>query len=207
MSTYTWPTSGKAFYLEGITISQRHNHRMSTSPLNGAIQTISLPGMRWGASLDFPKQTYAERAELEGWLSRLSGMEHRLALWDISRPVPRGNCNVSGVTASAASQFATSLTLNGCGASTTLKSGDWFKVPTATGAQLLQAAADATANGSGVATVEVRAMLRGAVSGGAAVTLDKPTALYILAQPEFGVPRGGAGICPPFSLELIEVFA
>ena len=207
MSTYTWPTSGKAFYLAGITIAQRHNQRMSTSELSGAIQTISLPGMRWSASLDFPKQTYAERAELEGWFSRLSGMEHRAALWDISRPVPRGTCNLSGVTASAASQFATSIQLNGLGASKTVLAGDWLKVTTATGAQLLQVAADATANGSGVATVEVRAMLRGAVSGGAAVTLDKPTALYILAQPQFAVPRGGAGICPPFSLELIEVFA
>ncbi len=207
MAIYTWPTGGRAFALTALTISQHHNQRANRSELSGAIQTVSLPGMRWGASLDFPVHTWDERADLEGFLTQLSGMEHRLELWDLARAQPRGTCNTAGVTASAAAQFASALTLNGCGANATLKAGDWLKLTTASGAQLLQVAADATANGSGVMTAQVRAMLRGAVTVGAAVTLTRASALFVLTEPTLGIPRGGGNTCPAFSIELIEAFA
>lgn len=208
MATYTWPTSHKAYLPSAITWRQRHNSRMSVSSLSGAVQTISLPGMRWGATLEWPQQSYAERALLEGLLALLSGPEHRLSLWDLARPVPLGTLNLSGVTMSAAAQFADTVTLNGCGNTTTLQRGDWLKVTTAAGAQLLQVATAATATSGGVMSgVMVRPGLRGAVTAGAAVTLDKPPALFVLAEPELAIPRGGAGICPPFSVDLVEVFA
>lgn len=208
MSTYTWPTSGSAFALAGMTWYQSHNVRSATSVLSRAVQTTSLPGMTWGVALDFPAQTYDERAQLEGFLSRLSGGEHRLALWDVARPLRRGTCNLAGVTVSqAAVQFAGALMLSGCGASTTMLAGSRLAVATSTGAQLMQVCADAIANASGVMVVEVRDKLRGAVTAGAAVTLDKPTALFVLAEPRFGVPRGGANLAPAFSVELVEVFA
>lgn len=208
MATYTWPTSSRAYLPQSITWRQRHNARMSVSELSGAVQTTSLPGMRWGVTLEWPTHSYAERALVEGLLSLLSGPEHRLALHDLARPAPQGSISLSGVTMSAASQFATAVTLNGCGNATTLKPGDWLRVTTATGAQLLQVGNSVTATSGGVMSgVQVRPMLRGAVTAGAAVTLDKPAALFVLAEPELSVPRGGAGICPPFSVDLIEVFA
>ncbi|ACB34500.1 hypothetical protein Lcho_2234 [Leptothrix cholodnii SP-6] len=208
MTTYTYPTTGSAFAPAGLTWTQRHNTRVSTSSLNGATQTSSLPGSRWAVSLDYPIQTYAERAQIEALLTRLSGMEHRLALWDVSRPQRRGTCNLTGVTVSAvAAQFAAGLVLAGCGASTTLLAGDWLRVTTSNGAQLLQIAADATASAGGAMTVETRPLLRGSVASGAAVTLDKPTALFVLATPELSIPRGGTNKCPPFSVELMEVFS
>lgn len=186
-----------------MALRQVHNNQVFQSPLSGFTQTSSLPGSRWGWSVDWGPSRSAHRQSLEGLLTRLSGREHRLQLWDMKRPRPRGTINTSGVTASAAVQFATTLTLNGCGASTTLLSGDWFSV----GGQLLMCVVDATANGSGVMTVEFRHMLRAAVSGGAAVTLIQPTALYILESPQLEFQRQPGFAEPGLSATFVEVFA
>lgn len=208
MAIYTWPTGDRAFVPERVIWTPRHNRRSATSVLNGATQTVALPGMRWSLTADFPTQTYAERAQLEGWLMRLNGQEHRAMIWDLARPVPRGTCNLSGVLASANAQFSSSIGIYGCGASRTLLAGDWLRITTSTGSQLVQVAADATANASGVISgLEVRPSLRGATANGAAVVLQQASALFVLAEPDLAVPRGGAGICPPFSVEFIEVFA
>lgn len=208
MATYTWPSSGKAFAPERIVWTPRHSRRSAVSVLNGATQTLSLPGTRWSVTLDFPAQSYAERAQLEGWLIRLNGQEHRVALWDLARPAPRGTCNLTGVLVSVKPQFAQQIAIWGCGPSRTLLAGDWLRVPTASGDQLVQVAADATADSSGViSSLEIRPALRGATTNGSPVVVQQASALFVLAEPDLAVPRGGAGICPPFSVELIEVFA
>ena len=211
MTTYTWPSitgaNLRTFSPAAMRWGVRTNARTSTSSLSGATQTVSLPGSRWLVQLDFAQQTYAERAQLEALFMRLNGQEHRLALWDFARSTPRGTSNTGGVTVRvAAAQFATSLSLQGLGAGRTLLAGDWAAVATAAGNQLVQVSADATADASGYATVEVRAMLRGAASAGAAVTLVQPAGLFVLAQPDLQVPRGPSGFCPAFSVDLIEVF-
>lgn len=84
--------------------------------------------------------------------------------------------------------------------------GDWLQVPTATGNQLVQVVADATANDAGAMTVEVRPMLRGSVASGAAVELASPSALFRLARrPTF--PREQGGWCGAFSVDLVEAFS
>lgn len=208
MTTYTWPTTGAAFKAAAISIGWVHNQRISVSTLNGATQTVSLPGARLRYLMTIAQQQYTVRAGLEGFLNRLSGMEHRLSLWDLSRPVPRGTCNTAGVTINTlAAQFATSIVLTGCGASTTLLAGDWMGVVTSTGAQVVQVAADATASGGGVMTVEVRAMLRGSVAAASAVTLDKPSALYVLREDDgLMLPRGLGQVAPEFTAQFVEVF-
>lgn len=208
MTTYAWPSPGTAYGVAGMSLGFVQNQRISTSTLNGATQTVSLPGARLRALITFPAHQYTVRAQLEGFLNGLSGREHRVSLHDFARPVPRGTCNTSGVTASAAAQFATSLTLNACGASTTLLAGDWLKVTTSTGAQVVQVRADATASGGGVMTVEIRAMLRGSVAGASAVVLTKPTALYVMDE-DAGLmfPRGLGQVAPEFTVQFSEVFA
>lgn len=201
MATYSLPSD---FPIPQTSVlRQVHNNLAFTSPLSGFTQTASLPGARWGWQLDWGALTVPTRARLEGLLTRLGGQEHRLLLWDFKRPRPLGTINTAGVTASAAAQFAESLTLNGCGANTTLRAGDWFSV----GGQLLMCAVDATASGAGVMTVEFRHRLRAAVSGGAAVTLIQPTALYILSGPSLDFPRQPGRAEPGMGAEFIEVFA
>ena len=105
-------------------------------------------------------------------------------------------------------QFDDVVTLNGCGNGTTILRGDWFGVVTSAGAQMLQVATGGTANSSGViSNLMVRSRLRGSVAAATAVVLTNPKALFVLAEPELAIPRGGSNICPPFSVDFIEVFA
>jgi hypothetical protein len=67
--------------------------------------------------------------------------------------------------------------------------------------------ADATANGSGVMSVEFRHPARAAIASGSAVVLDRPRMLAILADPGFQVPYGDSARCPPFAVDFMEVFA
>lgn len=209
MTVYAWPTGDSAFLLEGITPGVLHNSRSNTSELNAATQGISLPGARWAWTIELPVQSYAERARVEAFFNRLNGVEHSIGLWDLARPVPRGTCNLSGVTLNAAAaQFAEQIVLTGCGVSTTLLAGDWVAVATGAVSQLVQAATNATASAGGVMTLPIRHQLRVAASSGAAVTLDRPTGLYKLKDPNgLRFPRAGSNRCPEMSIELVEVFA
>lgn len=112
MSDYTWPTD-RLYLPKTNELLAFHNNRATVSPLSGYTQSNSLPGSRWGWMLGFGDQLWGERAKLEGFFAKLSGMEHRAVLYDWARPRPLGTINLTGVTASAASQFATQLTLNG----------------------------------------------------------------------------------------------
>jgi len=207
MSTYSWPT-GRAFKPASITWGQRRLERASVSSLNGSMQSLELPGSRWSVVLDFPAQVVADRRQLEAYILRLNGRQHRIQMARPGITAPAGSINTSGVTASAAVQFASALTLNGCGANKTLLAGDMVGVTTSAGQQLIEVPADATANGSGVMSIECRPMLRAAVASGAAVTLLQPTALFVLADPaNLDWPREAGGICPGVTIELVEVFA
>lgn len=204
MSVYTWPDAPwavpSATELRVVDTLQR----VSESPLSGAVQTLSMPGARWGWGYDFDAQPHDARMQLEAWLIGLSGRQHRVRLWDTKRTRPRGSINLSGVTTSgSAAQFAEQLTLQGCGAGKTLLMGDWLATPT----QLLRCTEDAVANGSGVMVVKVRHMLRAAVASGTAITLDKPTALYIRTEANLAARRELWTVEPPLACEFVEVFA
>lgn len=203
MTVYTWPDT-RAYVPQAATLRIIDNtQRANESGLSGAVQTISMPGARWAWDYDFGAHTNANRAQVEAYLVRLSGREHRVRLWDHKRPRPLGTINTAGVTlGAAAAQFATSLQLAGCGASTTLLAGDWLAV----GGQLLMCMANATASGGGAMTVEVRHMLRSAIGSGAAVTLLAPTALYIRADSALAFPRQLGRAQAGFSVAWVESF-
>ena len=377
MTIYTWPDT-RTFVPQVADLQVIDNTQRSLeSPLSGYVQTVSMPGARWGWAMDFAPQDSASRAALEAQLLKLSGREHRVRLWDIKHPRPRGNIVLTGVTlGAAAAQFATSLQLAGClpgnnvlaggsfevdsnsdgladgwtrysagtvgtlsaalssgvashgaysqslsaaslgssqtdrqgitrssvnvaalagktatlscvvlgtlnssvevqaawrdaggavisGMTTsvalttgyqtivltgacpanavtailyifqhsntgvapglyvdavqleagssrtayavaTLRAGDWLGLPTG---QLVRVVADAQADDLGRMTVDVRHMLRAAAASGSAVTLDRPTALYVRAEAGLTLPRMAGGSAPGMSAEFVEVFA
>lgn len=204
MTTYAWPTDSYAEPTAAELLVIDNLQRHTESPLSGYVQTMAMPGARWGWGLDFGAQTLEDRDRLEGFLVGLSGREHRVRVWDFKRPRPRGSINLTGVTSSGSTaQFATQMTLQGCGAGRTLLAGDWFATPV----QLLRCVEDAAADGSGVMVVKFRQMLRAALAGGAAIALDKPTALYVRTEAGLSMPRVHGLAAPDMSIGLMEVFA
>jgi hypothetical protein len=202
MAIHTWPAVHipKLAHQRVIT-----NGRANDSAESGVTQTVTRPGGRWGLSITMRAQPNEAREDFEGYLVGLNGREHRLRIYDWKRRRPRGTCNLTGVTLGAdAAQFATTATLAGCGAGKTLLRGDWIGFSSG---QLCRITADATADGAGAMTITFQHSLRTALTSGAALTLDKPTALYILTEPIIEFPRQPGPVQPEFGFDLIEVFA
>lgn len=184
MSTITWPTLTRTAP-RVMQFGLRSPTQVFESPLSGAVQTAEIPySSRWTIRWTLEGLDEADAALVQAFLVQLRGRANRAALYHFGRPQPRGTINTSGVTLNAsASQGATSVALTGCGAGKTVEAGDLFSVA----GELKMATATATANGSGViSALSFEPPARAAWSSGAAVTLDKPTALFIAAGDDAG---------------------
>ena len=214
MTTYAWPQAPAnkwhLFMPSTIMLRQRHNNIVHESPQSGAVQVISTPGSKWGWVFDLTPHRKEDRPFVEAFLTRLAGREHRVTVHDMRRPVPQGTINTSGVTCGTHAAFAQVITLNGCGNARTLFAGDWLGLANG---QLVMVVPDLsnnfsyTATSGGVITpVYITPMLRSPLTSGQAVTLNKPTATYQLAETMMDYPRQSGFSEPPLSIELVETF-
>lgn len=208
MTTYAWPARA-GFFPQSLDMWMLDNDIITRSVLGGGQQTGGVPGGHWRAAFMFSKDNSDRRQDLLGFLRGLNGKEHRVALYDMRKfsaagvqGSPGGTINTSGVTLNAtAGQWATSVQLAGCGNATTLKPGDMLSI----NGQLIENPELATASAGGLMTVRVPHRLRRTAVAATPVTLVKPTALFVLAEPFHG-PR----IKPwyeDFAVEFEEVFA
>lgn len=182
---FDWPFK-QGFIPEQMNWGGESRTLASESVISGSVQTSGVPGKKWQVGLNLPASSYNDRSirmEVEGFIDRLNGREHRVRLWHMGRKgiggygYPQGTINQTGVTISTTSaQFATSISFTGCGANKTLKAGDMFSV----NGQLILNPSNITADGAGVMAIPLISRLRVAASAGQAVTLVRPTALFIL---------------------------
>ncbi|MES2909836.1 MAG: hypothetical protein V4718_00520 [Pseudomonadota bacterium] len=208
MAAYDYPLT-RPFIPAGMDLWQPNNDVVERSVFGGGQQSSGQPGAHWMAALSFNEDISERRLELGGLLRKLNGKEHRLRLWDMRKfstagvqGSPAGTIATTGVQVKTlAAQFATTLVLKGCGAGATLLPGDMFSV----NGQLLENCALATADGAGDMTVLVPSRLRASAAVNAAVTLVRPTALFVLAD-TFHLPRGPK-FYEPFIVEFEEVFS
>lgn len=182
------------------------------SILSGAIQTSGVPGKRWKVSMILPAKSFNDRSvrkEVEGFLDRLNGKEHRVALWHLGRKGidgeyghPAGTINQTGVTVhTTVGQFSSTIALAGCGANAVLKAGDMFSV----NGQLLMNPEDATADGAGVIELPLIARLRIEAGATTPVVLKRPTATFILDDNTW-TSGYSIGQNQPLGLSFTEVF-
>lgn len=208
MTTYAWPYKAQ-FLPQQYEFGPEPGNITVESVLNRSIQTSGVPGKRWAVGVVIPATSNERaRAELEGFLDRLNGQEHRVSLWNWSRiglngrGTPAGTITTTGVKVkTTAAQFATSMVLKNCGAGATLLPGDMFSV----NGQLLMNDILRTADGSGDLTVPVSGGLREQADADDDITLIRPTATFILRDPNWRssyVP----GMAQPMGLDFIEVY-
>lgn len=208
MTTYAWPTRD-GFTPTSFDLWLVDNDLVTRSVLGGGQQTAGVPGGHWRASMSFPAGDYSTRQDLLGFLRGLNGKEHRVQLWDMRKTgagdvvgYPLGTIQTTGVQIkTTVAQFGTSVVFKGCGNGGTLAPGDMWSV----NGQLVENNATCTADGSGDMTVAVPQRLRAQAAANAAVTLIKPYALFVLAEPFHG-PRNGL-LYEPFAVEFEEVFS
>jgi hypothetical protein len=207
MSTFDWPLTA-GFLPEQFSLDPESRTLASESILSGSVQTSGTPGMRFKCHMVLPSAAAVDRAAVEGFLSKLNGREHRVRLWHFTRPgvggygYPMGSINQNGVTVSvAAAQFASTITLAGCGANKTLQAGDFFSV----NGQLLLNPDTVVANGSGVMVLPAISRLRVAAAAGQAVTLVRPYSTFVMDSNSY-VSSYVPGANQPIGLDFTEVF-
>lgn len=191
MATITVPQATSSVALEGE-FKMVRNQAVLTK-LNGESQVTTFADKHWEAVLRVkPRQG----ANLRLWSQFATDMS------DLANVVAYGPPHYSGPSTgyaganplvNGASQTGLSLVCDGVSISTAIAlKGDFicFDVTTAlsnTNRQLIQLSADATSDGAGNVTFSLSTPIRLSPANNATVTIQTPTALFRLAEPEAGV--------------------
>lgn len=200
MSTYTWPT-GRDWMPQRFRMQVMANERVFTGYYSGQSQAVDLLGEFWTAQITLPaRRSDALGAQREAFFERLHGRANTLQLWNLKRPAPRGTMRGSPTISGAVAQLASTINVQTTVGATLLR-GDLIGF----GGQVSRVMADATANGSGLITLEIWPRARAAVSSGAAVSWDKPLVTFRMADGE-GVPVDWmpGGVSEALAVNLIE---
>lgn len=225
MTAYAWP-GWKVSRFEMRVIP---NTRTFVGPYTPTVQVIDLLGERWQIILDLmPGIDPVQGAAQEAFFDRLKGPANQIIMGYLKRKLPQGTIRDGGGSAqwktntstnatwqtnvpsaatwsyvgptlyAAVAQLSNQLPISRT-PGTTIFAGDHFGV----GGQLFRAMANATADGSGQALVEVQPRTRTTFAISAGVTCTAPTANFMLKAD--GVPTvWRPGMFEGASFELIE---
>jgi hypothetical protein len=124
------------------------------TPLGPSEQTIEAPySHRWRAIITLRRcRTFAERAQVEAFVSTLKSGANRLSLHHMAHPRPYGTLSGSPTLSASHAQGATTVSIT-AGEGQTLVAGDMIGVTTTAGVQLVRAVS------SGAATTALHNML------------------------------------------------
>lgn len=173
MSTIAIPS---AFVPTSFQFDQWTNQRVRGSVFGGSEQATDLLNDRWMATIDTGWCTYTDGQKLEAFRNAMRGQVNVCALPYYPRTAPTGTARGTMTLNASAAQGASSIVITGVSPSTgTLLAGDVLGV----GGLLLMVSTDCTAV-AGVITVPLTNRLRIALSSGASVTWNAPTALFRL---------------------------
>jgi hypothetical protein len=172
----SYPLTLPAFRARNFTLGITPTVAVSASPFTGQQQVYEWPNVTWRASFDVVAKGRAEWSQLTAFMTSLRGRLGTVLIYPYQGVRPRGTTNTSGVTVATggAAAQARAINLSGMGAARTLLAGDFLQLGTGATARLHMVVENATADGSGNATVTIEPPLRVAYSSGAAVTLVKP---------------------------------
>lgn len=180
MSLLTLPA---AFVPRTCQLDMASNQRMAASPFGGSEQVTDLLNDYWRMTVSLPDSPHLWGAWREAFIASFRGQVNWVALHHFVRPQPVGTMRGTPTLSTDHAQGAAALAITGGTAAGTLLAGDMLGV----GGLLFMVQSDVTLNGSGAGSVPIVNRLRVAQSSGAAVTWDKPTALFRLLSSS-GVP-------------------
>jgi hypothetical protein len=176
MADIDWPAHLEP---EQATIGMRSANLQHRSPYGGASQTWDMLGDRMVLSLTMPGASLLDAlhyaGEIESLLWRLTARGDRVRCWHFARPEPLGTLRGAPLLQVGASTGTAALVLATGQPGATLLAGDMIGV----GSQLFMAAANATAAGDGLMTVQTVQRARKTIAGGTPVVWQRPRALFV----------------------------
>ena len=195
MTTYAFPSITPST----STWAYTPNTRAYRSPLTNSIQTVGRKGSLWHVTLQFNNLDEAQRAEMQAFLVRLNGQQHRFTLND--HAYTRRGTGGGSPKVDVAGQTGGSLNLRDAAVSVTpwLMAGDYFSVAN----ELKMVVADCNSDGDGDVPVFFQPNLRTSPADGAVVDITAPVnGVFILASDPKWDNR--PGIFSSFGLEAFE---
>lgn len=199
MPVIAWPN------LRVASFRWKKTHRVVVFSSPFGAQSLEGGSPVWEVDIAGVPQYWNDAHRTVAFLESLNGYSNQLELWNLTQPVPRGTMRGAMVLAAAAAQGATSISIAaGAGqAGKTLLTGDLLGIGGGLTQQVVRVQSDATANGSGTILVQIGTPLRNAFSAGAAITWDRPKALFRQKTINEGIEYVPA-VGQPWTLSLIE---
>lgn len=164
------------------------------SPFSGVTQVVAWPFAQWMVDLELSTVTRTGGAPIEAFIAALRGRYGTFLWGPVHAKLPTGTANTVGVTVNGGGQTGNALAVAGLGAGKTLLSGDYFQLGSGSTARLYIVSQDATADGSGNATLSIEPALRTSPSNGDAVVLSSPLGQWRLTSDDVGVVVGAPGL-------------
>ena len=196
MSTFVFATDVPNVLPSASSWELVSNTRMFRSPLTNAVQTAARKGSHWKISLSFDNLFGEDRANMQAFLAKLEGQEHRFSITDHSF-VRRGSGVDTGLVTGASSgntlNFTRSLT-----SSISIEKGDYISA----NGQLFMCTTkmNATTATTGLSVGVAPAVRNSSV--GEAVDLDAPTGVFMLTSAASWDTQ--PGLFSSFSIDAIE---
>lgn len=168
-------------------------------------QAVEVSSPVWMVTIESSTMTELKGGAWKAFLLQLKGKINNIALWDMKRPIPLGTMRGAMTLNAQAVSGATTLSIIASGeVSKTLLAGDLLGLGTGTTQQVCMVTTDATSDGSGIISVTVEPALRNTHNAAAAVTWDKPKALFRQTQSKSGWEYSQGSMVSGFSLDLVE---
>jgi len=177
------------------------NTKTFRSPVSNAVQTVGRKGSLWAVSMQFKNLTGADRAELQGFLAKLNGQEHRFTLHDhsyVRRGTGGGTLRVNG-----ASQTGSTLVCDGATFSVTsyLLTGDYLSFNN----ELHMITSDASSDGAGNVTLSIAPPIRKPTINNNLVDIAVPVlGVFMLASKASWDNRPGQSVLSTFAIDAVE---
>lgn len=201
MNYYEFPSTS-IFSAAKASVALRPNVFIQVSALNGYLETLELPGARWVVQFTFRPMNDDDRSELEGFFAAVRGQANRVIMPHPKKKQLRGTMRGSPQVAVAVSQLEEAIIIsNPTQANKTIERGDVFRVDN----QLYMVTEQLVLDGSGSGTVHVSPPCRTPHTVGAALTIERPTATFMLGQTEVPIPWE-PGVSPSFDVTFVETF-
>ena len=155
----------------------------SRSPFTGESQVYVHAGEWFEADVQLPKMLRADAEDwIAGFLLALNGVHGTFLMGDPSSIVPRGTWAGSPKVFGAHAAGVKTIAMDGFSAAATVKNGDWIQ--SGTTKRLHKVVKDATADGSGLLTLEVWPRTRDALADNDTFVTASPVGTWRLATNE-----------------------
>lgn len=185
-------------------LAQSTSHR---SPFDGSVQTLFQPGMRWAATLTWSNVPIEHWRPLSAFVGALHGMAGRFTY---SHPMTwrRATTTAGTPLVNGADQTGRTIQTDGWTPSTlVLRAGDWISFADADSRpRLHQVTSDVIAGVIGTAGVPIAPPLRTSPPDNAAIEIEAPIAVWMLASDDTGdvAMTGGNNNRATITLEIVE---